>query len=58
MTTAVTVRTVDWPVEVTFTDDLGVSYTRTKNRVEPNSESTFHIWDSRSIHFKELPRGE
>lgn len=59
MTTTVTVKTHSWPVGVVTTDDHkhgdfehhGV----TKEVVPPNSEKHFHLSDTRSIAFFELP---
>jgi hypothetical protein len=57
MTTTVKLITHDWPVEVTTTDKYGDQpATVTTSRVEPHSETDFHITDTRSLQFAELPR--
>lgn len=56
MTTTVSITTHDWPTEVTQTDAYADEIDRVKIRVEPNSTQTFYITDSRTLHFRELPR--
>jgi hypothetical protein len=57
MTTTVTLKTHDWPVDVTTTDnyEAGRHLTTKVETVEPHTERQFHITDSRSIMFAELP---
>lgn len=63
MTTTVILKTHNWPVQVTTTDvqdyEHGgkrvVGETTTTEEVPPNSEATFHITNTRSIAFDELP---
>lgn len=66
MTTTITVTTHSWPVKVVTIDDFtsahaGIerrSVTETTEVVPPNSEQSFHITDTRSIAFEELPAPE
>ena len=58
MTTKVTVKTAEWPVEVTITDHACAGEAVNTARVEPNSEHEFHLTDTRSIGLVELPRPE
>lgn len=62
MTTNVTVKTHDWPVKVQITDqfqsDTLYSYRAENVTVEPNSERTFYLTQSQSLHFSELPKPE
>jgi hypothetical protein len=58
MTTKVTVKTADWPVEVTITDHACQGEAINTACVEPNSEHEFHLTDTRSIGLVELPKPE
>lgn len=58
MTTTVTVKTADWPVEVTKTDSACEGEACTTVRVEPNSEQEFHLHATLSIGLVELPKPE
>ena len=55
MTTKVTVETHDWPVAVSVKDKVESGYSIGVRRVEPNSREEFHLTDTRSIKFEELP---
>lgn len=64
MTTTVRLITHGWPVEVQTEDNCSyctnagqqvVSHALTTETVPPHSERDFHITDTRSISFKELP---
>lgn len=58
MTTRVTLETHDWPVDVVTTDTNSTTrslHTFTET-VEPNSKREFHLTDSRTIQFIELPK--
>lgn len=56
MMTTITVKTHDWPVEVTTTDHGGErDDTVTTEQVGPHSEHKVHIHQTRSVSFKELP---
>lgn len=54
MTTVVTLKTHDWPVDVTTTDRYDRTLTTTVETVEPFSEREFQITNNRSIAFDEL----
>jgi hypothetical protein len=72
MTTTVTIKTHDWPVKVTTVDRYSLEHrsleaqgqidrvvhteATTIETVPPHSAREFHITDSRSIAFDELPR--
>lgn len=68
MTTTITIKTHDWPVKVTTVDSwqrgqtngidqqLVTSETTTTETVPPHSERSYHITDSRSVAFDEMPR--
>lgn len=57
MTTTVTVETHDWPVEATITDEFNSGeFTQSKSKVLAHSKSTFYLTDTRTIHFRELPK--
>lgn len=56
MTTTISITTHDWPVEVTTYDEVGEGVHTQKQRVEPNSNQSLAIWDTRSFHIRELPR--
>lgn len=58
MTTTVTVKTADWPVEVTSTDHACEGQAVTTVRVEPGSEQEFHLHATKSIGLVELPKPE
>jgi hypothetical protein len=58
MTSTVTVKTADWPVEVTKTDHACEGQACTTVRVEPNSEQQFHLHATLSIGLVELPKSE
>jgi hypothetical protein len=58
MTTKVTVKAADWPVEVTITDHACAGEAVNTARVEPNSEHEFHLTDTRSMGLVELPKPE
>lgn len=59
MTTTVTLKTHDWPVKVTTTDHfVGEDYSHdgvTVQTVHPHKSVDFHITNTRSIAFDELP---
>lgn len=56
MTTTITVKTHDWPVEVSTTDHSIEGETTVHiQQVEPGSEHIVHIHATRSVSFKELP---
>ena len=56
MTTKVTVETHDWPVAVSVKDKVESGYSIGVRRVEPNSREEFHLTNTRSIKFEELPK--
>jgi hypothetical protein len=57
MTTQITVETVDWPVEVIITDQLNETDTReTTETVSPHSQRVYHLTDTRSVSFTEMPK--
>ena len=59
MTTNVTVKTHTWAVEITQTDEYqDRSIQQEKIRIEPDSERTVYLTQSRTLHFRELPLGE
>jgi hypothetical protein len=58
MTTKVTVKAADWPVEVTITDHACAGEAVNTARVEPNGEHEFHLHSTRSIGLVELPKPE
>lgn len=60
MTTTITLKTHSWPVEVEIVDNYSPtpeSHTRTTTRqvVEPQTTTDFHITSTRHITFLELP---
>jgi hypothetical protein len=56
MTTTITVKTHDWPVDISTTDHaVEGDDTVTTEQVAPHSEHTVHINATRSVSFKELP---
>ena len=58
MTTKVTVETHDWPVAVSVKDTVVDGYRIGVRRVEPHSKEEFHLTDTRTIKFEELPKPE
>ena len=55
MTTTITVKTHDWPVEVAITDHVAERDDEVSTeQVAPDSEQSFHITQTRSVAFKEL----
>ena len=58
MTTNVTVKTHSWAVEITQTDEYKDDIRQEKIRVEPDTERTIALTNTRTLHFKELPLGE
>ena len=57
MTTAITLETHDWPVDVTTTAHFDRTMTTTVETVAPHTTRAFYISDNISIDFDELPIG-
>ena len=60
MTTTVILQTHDWPAEVRTSDNYEAAGVRTHNTrievVKPNTTQQFHLTDTRTLFFKELPK--
>lgn len=64
LTTTITVETHDWPVAVETADNhnfvdpfrRGYGHSRETQFVPANTKRQFHITDSRSVTFRELPK--
>ena len=55
MTTTVTLKTHDWPVDVETIDSTDRSYHSVTETVPPHTERQFHIHSTRDLRFTELP---
>jgi hypothetical protein len=57
MTTQITIKTVEWPVELKIKDESGSGrYTVERELIHPFTERTLHIHSSRSVKITELPK--
>ena len=55
MTTTVTLKTHDWPVDVETVDSYGRVYDSETVTIPPHTERQFYVTSTRDLRFSELP---
>lgn len=55
MTTTVTLKTHDWPVDVETVDSYDRVYHAVTETVPPHTERQFYVTSTRDLRFTELP---
>lgn len=60
MTTNIVIRTSNWPVEVKTSDKPAeaAAATESTERVEPHTDTTVYLTQTRSITLRELPESK